>query len=79
MKPKRRSGGRRYLAGLWIASLGIAGSAMAGGLCPGLPPVQTKIRFRGHRFELQNPEDLRRLDAVLDGEAEAAAPRIVGP
>jgi hypothetical protein len=46
-------------------------AASAGGLCPGLPPPQTKIRFRGHRFELQKPEDLRRLDAVLDGEIQS--------
>jgi hypothetical protein len=92
MKPKRWSAGRRYLAGLGIASLGIAGSARAapgqppgnaveidtsaGGLCPGLPPPQTKIRFRGHRFELRKLEDLRRLDAVLDGEVlSLGAPR----
>ena len=87
MKPKRWSAGRRYLAGLGVASLVIAGSVMAapgeppghaieimasvGGLCPGLPPPQTKIRFRGHRFELQKPEDLRRLDAVLDEEVQS--------
>jgi len=71
MKPKRWNTGRRYLAGLGIASLAIAASsnaASAGGLCPGLPPPQTKIRFRSHRFELQKPKDLRRLDAVLDEE-----------
>ena len=76
----------------WIASLGIAGSAMAApgeppgdaleivssvsGLCPGLPPLQTKIRFRGRRFELQKPEDLRRLDAVLDGEVQNLGARL---
>ncbi len=73
IKPKRWSAGRRYLVAVWIASLGTTGLAMAssaGGLCPGLPPLQTKIRFRGHRFELQQPEDLRRLDAVLDGEVQ---------
>ena len=71
IQPKRWSAGREYLVALWIASLGTTGLAMAAsavGLCPGLPPPQTKIRFRGRRFELQKAEDLRRLDAVLDGE-----------
>ncbi|HEU5181209.1 MAG TPA: hypothetical protein VFW45_10465 [Candidatus Polarisedimenticolia bacterium] len=55
-----------------IASLGIAGCAMASGgdICPDLSPSQTKIRFAGHRFELQKPEDLRRLDAAL-GDVDA--------
>jgi len=91
MKPKRWSACRRCLAGLSIAGLGIAGSATAasgkppddaieitssvGGLCPALPPPQTKMRFRGHRFELQRPEDLRRLDAVLDEEVEKQVER----
>jgi hypothetical protein len=47
----------------------------AGGLCPGLAPPRTKIRFRGRRFELQKPEDLRRLDAVLDGEVQKQGER----
>ena len=91
MKPKRWNTGRRYLARLGIASLGIAGSSMAafgeapgnaiesvasaGGLCPGLTPPQTKIRFRGRRFELQKAKDLRRLDAVLDGEIQSLGAR----
>jgi hypothetical protein len=91
MKPKRWSAGRRSLSGLGIASLAIAGLATAasgelpgnaieimssvGGLCPGLTPPQTKIRFRGRRFELQKPEDLRRLDAVLDEEVQKLGER----
>ena len=87
IKLKRWSAGRRYLARLGIASLGTVGLAMApsggppsnpseivasaGDLCPGLPPLQTKIRFRGHRFELQKAKDLRRLDAFLDGEVRS--------
>jgi hypothetical protein len=64
------SASRRYLAVIGIAGLGIAQCAMAApeALCPDLPPVQTKIRFLGHRFELQHSEDLRRLDTVLDKE-----------
>jgi hypothetical protein len=73
MKPKRWSAGLRYLAVFGIASL--ATVASAGGLCPGLPPLQTKIRFRGQRFELQKAEDLRRLDALLDGEVQKAGER----
>ena len=64
------SASRRYLAVIGIAGLGIAECAMAApeALCPDLPPVQTKIRFLGHHFELQHSEDLRRLDTVLDKE-----------
>ena len=45
--------------------------ASSGGLCPELSPSRTKVRFRGHRFELQVAEDLRRLEAVLGGEVES--------
>lgn len=76
MQSKRWSAVGRCLAVLGIASVGIAGTATAAeGLCPGLPPPQTKIRFRGHRFELQKPEDLRRLDAVLDAEVQGLGER----
>lgn len=51
-----------------LAVLGIWGVAMAALAEPPADLCPTRIHFAGSRFDLERPEDLRRLAAALDGE-----------